>query len=240
VAIAPDVPVVSAIVPAWNEEAALPATLERLNAALASAGRPYELIVVDDASTDRTPEIARSAGARVERVEKRQIAAVRNAGAAIARGRFLVFVDADTLLPDDTLRAALEALDRGAVGGGALVGMEGPVPLLLRPCLWAFMAVWRWLGYAAGCFVFCVRADFRAVGGFDERYFASEEVWLSKALQARGPFRIVGPPVVTSGRKLRTRRPLELLLYSIRLLLKGPQGCQRREGLELWYDGRRE
>jgi glycosyltransferase involved in cell wall biosynthesis len=231
---------VSVIVPAWNEEFELPATLERLRLALAALGRSHELIVVDDASTDRTAEIARCAGATVLRVEKRQIAAVRNAGARIARGRRLVFVDADTRVPDATLAAAMGELDAGAVGGGARVAMEGRVPLLVRPSLFVFMRVWDLLGYAAGCFVYCTKRDFDAVGGFDESFYASEEVWLSKALKARGRFVIVEPAVVSSGRKVRMHRPLPLLAYALKLLLRGPNAWKRREGLDLWYDGRRE
>lgn len=223
----------SVIVPAWNEERELPATLARLTAILGECGRTHELIVVDDGSTDRTPEIARSFGARVERVAKRQIAAVRNAGAAVARGEILVFVDADTRVPWATLDAALRELDAGAVGGGAPVAMEGRIPPLVLPAFLAFTVVWGWLGHAAGCFVWCRRGDFEAVGGFDERFFASEEVWLSKALAARGRFVIVEPPVVTSGRKLRMGSQLGLLAYSLRLLLRGPSAWQRREGLEL-------
>jgi glycosyltransferase involved in cell wall biosynthesis len=241
-------PDLSIIIPAWNEERELPATLVQIRAILdeiavtgpAGPARTHELIVVDDASTDRTAEIALSFGARVERVEKRQIAAVRNAGAAIATGEYLIFIDADTRVPYATLVAALRELDAGAIGGGAPVEMEGETPALLRPFLLAFMLVWRFLGHAAGCFVFCRRDAFEAVGGFDERFFASEEVWLSKALKACGRFPIVEPPVRSSGRKLRIGSPMSILLYCAKVLLRGPKAWQRREGLDLWYDGRRE
>lgn len=233
-------PDLSIIIPAWNEERELPATLAQLVAVVAELGHSAEIIVVDDSSTDRTAAIAASFGARVERVEKRQIAAVRNAGARIARGTYLVFVDADTRVPYATLAAALRELDAGAVGGGAAVSMEGRMPLLLWPSLMLFMLVWKALGHAAGCFVWCRRDVFERIGGFDERFFASEEVWISKALKAEGRFVIVEPAVISSGRKLRLGSPLALLVYAIRVILRGPKGWQRREGLELWYDGRRE
>jgi glycosyltransferase involved in cell wall biosynthesis len=236
----PAMPDLSIIIPAWNEERELPATLGQIRAVLAELDRSSEIIVVDDSSTDRTAEIARSFGARVERVEKRQIAAVRNAGAAVAGGRYLVFIDADTRVPYATLAAALRELDGGAVGGGAAVRMDGAVPALLWPSLMLFMLVWWWLGHAAGCFVWCRRDAFQRIGGFDERFFASEEIWISKALKAEGRFVIVDPAVESSGRKMRLGRPLGLLAYAIRLILRGPGGWQRREGLELWYDGRRE
>src|SRR5438270_828091 len=96
--------VLSFIVPAYNEELELPATLAAIrDAALATASpsdggqdRQYEIIVVDDASTDRTAEIAKGAGAKVIPINRRQIAAARNAGARVATGDVLFFVDADT------------------------------------------------------------------------------------------------------------------------------------------------
>jgi len=231
---------VSLIVPAWNEAAVLARTLAALRSAVAALGLAAEIIVVDDASTDATAEIARAAGARVERVELRQIAAVRNAGARAALGTLLVFVDADTIVPPQTLAAAIAALEAGAVGGGANIRLDRPAPWAIRLPLWVFMTTYRLLGYAAGCFVFCRRTAFEAAGGFDERFFASEEIGLSKALRRQGRFVKVAPPVVTSARKVRLYKPWPLLRDALRLLLRGPRAWQSREGLGIWYEGRRE
>ncbi len=88
----------SFIVPAHDEEAAIAATVRAIRAAAASAQAAFEIIVVDDASSDRTAELAAAEGAQVLRIERRQIAAARNAGARAARGDTFVFVDADTLI----------------------------------------------------------------------------------------------------------------------------------------------
>ena len=79
-------PVISFIVPAYNEERLLGAALDALHAAARAAGEPYELIVVDDASTDRTATIAADHGAALVSVAHRQIAATRNSGARQATG----------------------------------------------------------------------------------------------------------------------------------------------------------
>src|SRR5690242_3953856 len=92
--IAPDPLRLSFVVPAHDEAPRLPATLASLHAAARACGVDYEIVVVDDASTDATAEVAAANGARVLRVEHRHIAATRNAGAAAATGARLVFVDA--------------------------------------------------------------------------------------------------------------------------------------------------
>src|SRR6516164_1535464 len=107
----------SFIVPALNEELLLGSTLAAIHAAARDAGAEYELIVVDDASTDDTSRIAEECGARVVHVEKRQISATRNAGAREAAGDLFVFVDADTLVNADAVRDIVRAIGGGAVGG---------------------------------------------------------------------------------------------------------------------------
>jgi glycosyltransferase involved in cell wall biosynthesis len=233
-------PAISFVIPAWNEEALIGGTLERLRDAADRLGEEYEVIVVDDASTDRTAEIARERGAEVVRVEKRQIAAVRNAGAAVARGRFLFFVDADTHVPAETLAAAWAELAAGAVGGGALLAFEGRIPWLFRVYILCFMAMWRPLRVATGCFLFARRDAFEAAGRWDERYFAGEELYLSRAMKRQGRFVIVRPAVISSGRKARLLRFRDLIRLLWRGIRHGPKILRQRAGLEVWYESRRE
>lgn len=231
---------ISFIVPAHDEAAEIGACLDAIASAGQAAGRPFEMVVADDASTDDTAAIARGRGARVVSVDHRQIAASRNAGAAAARGDAFIFVDADTRVTPGVVRGALAALDAGAVGGGSGVAFDGDVPAFARLLMPPLMAAWRLTGYAAGCFFYCTRTDFEAVGGFDERYYASEEIHLSRALKARGRFVVLKDKVFTSSRKFRLYRPGEHLRIFFRLLFGGFRAVRRREGLDLWYDGRRE
>jgi GT2 family glycosyltransferase len=100
-------PVLSVVVPVRNDPEHLRACLSGLRA---STLREHEVIVVDDASTDATPERAREAGAAVLRMEHRSgPAAARNRGARSARGSHLVFVDADVCVHADTLSRVAEA-----------------------------------------------------------------------------------------------------------------------------------
>ena len=103
-------PELSIVIPARNEEAVLTETIESVRRAAESTGKAWELIVVDDASTDRTAAIASERGAKVVPVELHNIGAVRNAGAKQARGQVLVFLDADTLHAVTMLRRTLSSM----------------------------------------------------------------------------------------------------------------------------------
>ena len=94
----------SLIIPAYNEERLLGRLLDSADAARATygCGGAIEVIVANNASTDRTAAIAAPRGCRVILVERRIIAAVRNAGARAARGAVLAFVDADAQVHPET------------------------------------------------------------------------------------------------------------------------------------------
>jgi glycosyltransferase involved in cell wall biosynthesis len=230
----------SFIIPAFNEEHELPASLEAIRVAADAAQQPFEIIVVDDASTDATAEIARRAGARVLPVGYRHIAAVRNAGARAAEGDILFFVDADTRILPAHVSGALALLKANYSGGGARVNAEGPIPLWGRIFIRVFCAIYFGLNFGAGAFLFTTRQNFLAVGGFDEQFFAGEEIYFSMALKKLGRFKILREPIVTSGRKLRLYSGRAILARSLSLILRGPRATRSRERLDLWYDGKRE
>lgn len=230
----------SFVVPAHNEERLIGATLDAIRAAADALQLAYEIVVVDDASTDATAAIADAHGARVLRVEHRQIAATRNAGARAAVGARLVFVDADTLIDAVLLRAALQALDAGAVGGGAAVTLTIEPTRSERMLIDLARRVFRRTGIAPGCFIFCTRAAFEAAGGFDEMWYAGEDVAISRALARQGRFVILRESVRTSGRKLREHGALEHLRLMLRFVLGGGRRILRdRAALSLWYGPRR-
>jgi glycosyltransferase involved in cell wall biosynthesis len=230
----------SFIVPAYNEEHELPQTLAALRGAAVESGQPYEIIVVDDDSTDATAEIARRAGAIVVAVRCRQIAAVRNAGARAARGDILFFVDADTQITAAHVSGALRALATGCAGGGARVTTDGSVPLWGHIFVWVFCKIYFAVNLGAGAFLFTTRRNFEAVGGFDEQLFAGEEVYFTMALKRLGRFKLLRDPVVTSGRKFRMHSARYILSQSFAIAFGGRRGVLSRDKLDLWYDGKRE
>lgn len=199
----------SIVVPAYNEERWLPATLDALRLAMAGLSLAGEIIVVDNNSTDTTAELACQHGARVVFEGVNQISRARNAGAREAQGRYLVFVDADTHIPPALLATALANLEDGhCCGGGSTVRFDIPVGATGRLGVAVWNALSRHLRLAAGCFVYCRREAFEAVGGFSEAVYASEEIWLSRRIRRWGrPYRqdfciIDEHPAESSGRKL--------------------------------------
>jgi glycosyltransferase involved in cell wall biosynthesis len=231
----------SIIIPAYNEEELLPGTLSALRRAMGAVETHRgEVLVTDNDSSDRTAEVARDGGAEVIFEEHRQIARSRNAGGAAARGRFLIFLDADTRITAALLRRTLETLEGGAAGGGTRMSFE-PLPERSAHRLAAFWnLISRRLRWACGAYVFCRREAFEAIGGFDERYYASEEIHFSRALKrwgrARGmPVTILDEPIYTSTRKLEWFGTRVLLRSLLRTALH-PGRLRSREGCHLWYE----
>ncbi|HIJ55849.1 MAG TPA: glycosyltransferase [Deltaproteobacteria bacterium] len=233
-------PLCSIIIPAYNEAEWLPETLKCLGKAIDDFGQPAEVIVVDNNSTDETAEIARSHGAQVVFEPVNQISRARNTGARTASGNYFVFLDADTLLPENLFRAAINRLNGGGCcGGGARVALYEAVPSFVRTGL-SFWNYWSaTAGIAAGCFIFCLKRGFESVGGFSEQVYAGEEYWLSRRLKFWGKrngmtFEIIDePPIITSSRKLRWFSPLQMI--SILLVGAFPLSARSRSLCAFWY-----
>ena len=230
---------ISFIVPAHNEELLIGRTLQSIHAAAHDVGAGYELIVVDDASTDATARIAAELGARVIHVNNRQISATRNCGARAARGDLFVFVDADTLATADAIRDVIAAVENGAAGGGCLFRFDGRLPLWARLTYPLGIFLFRVLHVVGGCFIFCTRQAFETTGGFSEEHFAAEELIFTNALKRVGKFVIPPAMVVTSGRKLRAYSGFEILWTLLRIGCRGTRSDRARSGLEVWYGERR-
>ena len=232
---------ISFIIPAHNEEAWVGRCVSAIRSALESTGDPHEIIVVDDASSDDTGSIARQQGAQVIRVEHRQIAATRNAGARQSGGDILFFVDADTLVNASAIQSALRAIRTGAAGGGCVPQFEGLLPWWSRPTLWIAERICRRLNvFPSGACLFCTRRAFEATGGFDENYYALEDPVFVRALKRQGRFVIPAETVVTSGRKFRAHSFLTSARFTARLIFRGTRGLRSRNGLEYWYEAERE
>jgi glycosyltransferase involved in cell wall biosynthesis len=235
-------PLISVLIPAYNEERLIAAVLAQVRASFAAAGSvSYEIIVCDNHSTDATAAVARAQGAEVVYEPHNQISRARNAAARAARGKWLIFLDADTFLPPALLAETLDRLAGGQVcAGGALLCFSQETPGRFATGL---TGLWNWIsarfGLAAGSYIFCARAAWEEVGGFDERVYAGEELLFSRRLKrwarARGlRFQVLTQtPVVTSARKLEWYGTWQLLWRMV--LLLRPGALRNRGSCALWY-----
>jgi glycosyltransferase involved in cell wall biosynthesis len=236
----------SIAVPAFNEERLIAATLERLNAGIEvfrRHGWSGELIVCDNNSTDRTAALARAAGATVVFEPLNQIARARNAAARAASGEWLVFVDADSSPTPQLFEEVLGVVESGeCIGGGCTVTLPG-APRGVRAWVAAWNLTSRTMRWAAGSFLFCEAAAFRAVGGFSEELYAAEEIDFSRRIQVRFPGRdfiiLHRHPLATSGRKVELYSGREQLAFMWQMLTAGRRTLRSREACSMWYDGRR-
>ena len=174
---------ISLVIPAFNEAALLPRLLDTVDTARARFGHgpdAVEVVVADNSSTDETANIAAARGCRVASVNKRMIAAARNGGAALATAPILCFTDADMQIHPESFNAIERALaDPGIVGGATGVTMERWSAGIAAT--YALLVPFVWLTRMDSGVVFCRRADFERVGGYDEsRHFAEDVEFLWK------------------------------------------------------------
>ena len=238
----------SVIIPAFNEEKVIEACLNSVSSALkanSTAGLTSEIIVVDNNSTDKTAELARSAGSRVIFEPVNQIARARNAGARAASGDWLLFLDADTLLRNETLAETLTAMNQCGVAGGTSVLDYGDTRLSVRFFVGLCNFIVRHLKMTPGCFLFCRADAFREIGGFDEQYFAGEDAEFGKALKRWGRGRglrleiLHRHPPRTSDRKFRLHGLSQVLLAVTRYVFLPHRTMRDKRYLAVFYDGRR-
>lgn len=198
----------SVVIPAYNEERLLGRLLDSLDIARTAYGQSdaIEVIVADNVSTDCTASIAAARGCQVVSVEKRVIAAVRNAGARAARGEVLAFVDADTQVHPRTFIEIDKALATGRVVGGATGARLERWSLGIAFVYLTLVPIVVVTGMDTGV-VFVRRQDFEEIGGYDENRLVAEDVAFLMALKRLGKTRgqrlarVTSAKVVVSMRK---------------------------------------
>ena len=239
---------ISIILPAFNEAQLLPSTLAAVHAArkaFDSVQWNSEVIVCDNNSTDATSQIAREHGARVVFEAVNMIGRARNAGASVASGDWLVFIDADSQPSIELFAAMIEAILSGRVmAGGATVRMDtDDLRGRIGTAFWNTASRLRRL--MAGSFIFVETAAFRKIGGFSGQFYAAEEIDLTHRLRplARASNRRIvilsKTPLLTSARKLKLYTPFEIGRLILSAAIRPKATLTNKEACHLWYDGRR-
>ncbi|VVB67918.1 Glycosyltransferase AglE [Candidatus Norongarragalina meridionalis] len=198
---------VSVVIPTYNEEKRIAACIRSLkNQTL----KPYEIIVADDESPDKTAAIAKKLGARVIKVSKRRIAAGRQAGAKAARGEIIACTDGDAVLDKNWLRKLCAPFSDSRV-----VSTHGSVFLtdgnafdraLCEFFLNPYFAATNALGLPSGAgSSMAIRASaLKKIGGFDETLVTGEDVDVQRKVRKLGRTVFVGDAIAyVSARRIK-------------------------------------
>ena len=177
-------PFISFIVPAKNEEH----NIERCLCSILSVDYPkdkFEIILLDNGSTDRTVEIAKGRGVNVHILPELNISGLRNFGAQSAKGDYLAFIDADVTIFENWIQVCLATLDKFkclAVGASPMI----PEKSTWIERLWhKQIEVRDHIGprpWIASMNFFVEKNTFLSVGGFDEKLKTCEDVDLGYRL----------------------------------------------------------
>lgn len=197
---------ISVIIPSRNEAKYIEKTLLALKHQRYS--KKFEIILADYKSKDKTVKIAEKYTKKIVHARKKGVSAGRNAGAAVANGDILIFIDADTIPADNMLSAMEKAFEDKKV-----VGATCPI-IPISHKIKDFMIFWSLNNYVKAtikakrpqitgmCFA-CRKKAFDKVGGFNERIMIAEDMELSKRLGKEGLFKFVDSTfVLTSTRRL--------------------------------------
>ncbi len=197
----------SVVIPAYNEEELIGDCLTSL--ARQNFGDPFEIIVVDNNSTDRTAEIARSRGATVVREETRGVCWARQSGTVAASGEIVISTDADTTFSPGWL----SRIDQAFRDDPERVAVAGPCRFVEAPAwgrlyAWLLFSLVHLISRVTGRipYVSATNIAFRrsAWSGYDTRATqGGDEVGLMRQLRSRGKVAFdLGNPTFTSSRRL--------------------------------------
>jgi len=245
----------SVIIPAYNESEYLDKTLTKLISSVKGLDiqqTDWEIIVCDNNSTDTTSEIAKQHGAKVVFESENQISRARNKGAKIAKGEWLLFMDADTYPEKNLMTEIVNIIKQDKlIGCGVTVKViDGSIFNKLR--MERLNPFFRLLNIAGGAFILCKKEGFDSINGFSKNLFAYEEFDFIIRLKKYGKtvkrqFKVLYKnPVITSGRKGEFKiKSMSRLIYSnfIAIILFMlyyilPSGLIQRLGkkhLGFWY-----
>ncbi len=205
----PENPKITVVLPAYNEEAFIGSTLKSL---VNQTYKNFELIVVDNNSTDKTSEVAERYGARVILEKQKGVAAARNAGFLAAQGQIIACTDSDSIVPPNWVEKIIQEFekDNGVVAFGGLSYLySGPVTAraagrYLFPAFWVIDKILSG-GWNLSGFNMAVRKDaFLRIGGFNTQLKLGEDIDLAKRLREVGKVYVdINSTVFVSGRRYK-------------------------------------
>lgn len=231
------------MIPARNEEKCLPGCLQAIQVAAKPFPDQVEVIVAVNRCTDRTEAIAIDHGAKVVHEDAKCLAKIRNVAARAATGEIIVTIDADSRMSGNMLLEIARLLATGRyIGGGVMVL---PERWSLGIAVTAVMLSGVMLRHrVSGGLFWCLRADFEAIGGFNEEYVSVEDLDFAKRLKvyARSKEKrfttILKAHITTSCRKFDTFGDW-YLVRNVGLVRRIFTGRSRKDADDFYYDVKR-
>lgn len=159
---------ISFIIPAFNEAEHLPSVIQAIKSQNVFSKNQFEIIVIDNASTDQTPDIAKKLGAHVSTIKKSTVAAARNKGATLAKGDVYCFVDGDTVLTPIWFSALYELLDSDSTPINFVTGSHVIIPPNSSWVERNWFSGEKSNNYIGSANIICSSSAFQSVNGFDE------------------------------------------------------------------------
>ncbi len=234
----------SIVIPAYNEEKFLPRTIGAIRQAEAALGEPVEIVVADNMSTDNTCDVARRLGAVVVQEETRCIGVVRNRGAEVATGPYLIFVDADDRMSENMLIEVRNAMDSGRyIAGGCSKTVYDRESL----GIYITHGLLRLGLFVSGISLFLMyttKEAFQTIGGYDPTRRSGEDFDLAFRLRKLGRKRgqkymnIKNASLFKSSRKFNEYGDWASFvkpLLAIKVIIGRPEQVH-----EMWYKERRQ
>ncbi len=219
---------VSIVIPTLNEEKYLPILLQSIKK---QDFKDYEIIISDAFSIDKTIEIAKEYGARVIRDKKKLPARQRNNGVKIAKGEIILFLDADTKLPDDFLLTTYsDFTNKNLTIAGFYLIFNSP-SFIYR----IFEKVYHSVCYlgqyffpaSVGVGIIVKKLEHEKIGGFDESIYIGEDYDYVRRISKKGKYRMIkGTKLFFSVRRL-DKEGVAIVLWKwlkggIYFIIKGP------------------
>lgn len=203
-------PVVSIVIPAFNEEKYLPKCLESLKKQ--NFDLPYEIIVVDNNSTDNTAKIAKDNGAKVFFEKNRGVCFARQKGTEKAKGKIIVSTDADCFFPENWLLNIYKAFQKNKKA----VAIVGPCDYERKPwwgriwirtvftLVWIFYRLTGKIFYASAVNFAFLKKTWKEVGGYNVNLTqGGDEYYLLRKIKKEGKVIFLKDnKILTSSRRL--------------------------------------
>ena len=207
-------PSISIIIPTLNEEKYLEKTL--VSVKMQTFKKPYEIIVADSNSKDRTVEIAKKHADKIVITNKKGVSVGRNLGAKYSKGKILFFLDADTILLPDVLSNVYKVMKKRDVVGCNVALILDKIQMnsyfALHIPIYNFLNKFNSIPVYTVAFA-CKKNVFETIGGFNEKLKVGEDIDLGRRIKKFGKVSYLsGTFAVTSARRLKKQGHIESFL----------------------------